>query len=139
MGDLVVFVPKDKKKKSDPTHVPIDFFEHKILAPYDETTGSPSGKKQHYSLDVTKEWGPGSTYLMEALVKSSELEMVVLHVPVTPSGAHMTMTLKHAKVVKLDVFNDSGVQKEKISFIYKIITVADTTSSRESSDKWIAA
>jgi type VI secretion system secreted protein Hcp len=59
--------------------IPALRFLYELKAPRDAATGQASGKRQHSPITMTKEWGPASPQIFQALVMNEVLESVLLH------------------------------------------------------------
>ncbi|MDX6453191.1 MAG: type secretion system secreted protein Hcp [Gaiellaceae bacterium] len=51
---------------------------HEIVSPRDAASGLPTGKRQHKPITITKEWGPSTPLLLNALTTNESLTSVLI-------------------------------------------------------------
>ncbi|MEG5263412.1 Hcp family type VI secretion system effector [Pseudomonas sp. JDS28PS106] len=122
-------------------------FEHSINVPRDPLSGSPTGKRVHEAMRVTKRFDKASPLLMQALARTEILEKVTLDC-YRPSneGAQLyyQIILEDATIVKIrDVMPDSleadrghRTHLQEVSFAYKKIIWKHEIAGTEAEDDW---
>lgn len=122
-------------------------FEHSITVPRDPLSGSPTGKRVHNAMRVTKRFDKASPLLMQALAKTEILEKVSLEC-YRPSNngeqLYYEIILEDATIVEIrDVMPDCleadrghRTHLEEVSFAYKKIIWKHQIAGTEAQDDW---
>lgn len=129
-------------------------YDHSIVSPRDIATGQPSGKRQHGPITITKEWGPASPQLFQALCTNELLTSVLFEFyKTTPEGVeevYHKIKLTEATVSKIHYTTGTGEsagsaktqasydthELEEVSFTYQKIEVESTIGSTMAGDSW---
>jgi type VI secretion system secreted protein Hcp len=129
-------------------------YNHSIKSPRDVSTGQASGKRQHGPITITKEWGPASPQLMQALCTNEVLRSVLFEFfHTTPDGqeeVYHTVTLTNATVSAIEYTTGTGDsagsskttssydthELERVSFTYQRIVVESLTGQTSAEDDW---
>jgi type VI secretion system secreted protein Hcp len=129
-------------------------YSHQIQSPRDVATGQASGKRQHGPITVTKEWGPSSPQIFQALVTNEVLKSVLFEfIHTTPDGAeevYQTIKLTNATVCSAQYLTGTGEsagsaktqstydthELEQISFTYQKIEMEHLPGKTSASDDW---
>ncbi len=130
-------------------------YSHEIQSPRDVATGLASGKRQHGPIAFTKEWGPASPQLFQALVSNEILKSVKFEfIHTTPEGieeVYYTIELEHGTVSGIKSATGIGQDSsgssrhgeaydthelEVIALTYKKITVSHLPGKTSASDDW---
>jgi type VI secretion system secreted protein Hcp len=130
-------------------------YSHEIQSPRDVATGLASGKRQHGPITFTKEWGPASPQLFQALVTNEILKTVKFEfIHTTPEGkeeVYFTIELENATVSSIKyatgMGDDSSASSrhteaydthelETVSLTYKKITASHLPGKTSASDDW---
>lgn len=131
-------------------------YSHEITSPRDIATGQASGKRQHGPITITKEWGPSSPQLFQALVTNEVLKSVFFEfIHTTPDGleeVYHTIKLVNATVAKIRQSTGGGGAEsagsaktsasydthelEDISFTYQRIEVENKPGQTSADDDW---
>lgn len=132
-------------------------FAHQIQSPRDVATGLPSGKRQHGPLTFTKEWGPATPQIMQALCTNEVLPKVsfeFMHTNATGvEEVYYKITLTNATIAKV-VYNTGAqgasessarttaaydsMEVEEVSLTYQKIEHENTVASTMAVDDWKA-
>ena len=131
-------------------------YKHTIQSPRDAATGRASGKRQHGQITFTKEWGPASPQLMQALCTNELLPSVLFEfIKTTDDGQeeiYHTIKLVNATVAKIDYItggaggegvntakHQSGYdthELEAVALTYQRIEMENRTGSTMAEDDW---
>lgn len=129
-------------------------YEHEIVSPRDIASGQASGKRQHYPIKITKEWGPASPQLMVALTTNEALPKVLFEFyKTTPEGVeevYYKITLTNATISRIKYVTGAGEsagtaktqasydthELEEVSFTYQKIEVENTGGQTMAVDDW---
>jgi type VI secretion system secreted protein Hcp len=130
-------------------------YAHDIQAPRDVATGLASGKRQHGPIKFSKEWGPASPQLFQALVTNEILKTVKFEfIHTTPEGieeVYYTIELQNATISRIDYMTGAGLESagtakhtsaydthelEEVSLTYKKITASHLPGKTSASDDW---
>jgi type VI secretion system secreted protein Hcp len=129
-------------------------YQHEIRSPRDVATGQASGKRQHGPVIITKEWGPSSPQLFQALVTNEVLTSVGFEFfHTTPDGleeVYHTVKLVNATVSKIVQSTGTGEsassakttndydthELEEVSFTYQRIEVENLVGQTAAEDDW---
>ncbi len=123
-------------------------FDWEIKSPRDIATGQPSGKRQHGPITITKEWGPASPQLFQALCNNEVLKSVLFEFIRTGDPGeefvHHTIKLVNATVAKMKP--SIGMTKheehadiheiEEISFTYQRVEIENKVGKTMATDDW---
>lgn len=92
-------------------------FEHAIEAPRDVATGRASGKRQHGPIRVTKEWGPATPQILQALATHEILPSVVFEFLKTDESGqeYVYYTIRLTNAVVLGVSQRTGTENTNTS------------------------
>ncbi len=119
---------------------------YEVQSPRDVATGQASGKRQHKPVAITKEWGPATPQLFQALVTNEVLKSVLIEfVAVGRDGrsevAH-SMRLTNATVAHLRQFTEkeqAGLRPlEEVSFTFQKIEINNNRGRTAAMDDWTA-
>jgi len=129
-------------------------YSHEITSPRDVATGQASGKRQHGPVTITKEWGPATPQIFQALVTNEVLKSVLFEfIHTTPDGleeVYHTVKLTNATVAKVRQVTGTGEsaasakttatfdthELEEVSFTYQAIEVENLPGQTSASDDW---
>lgn len=122
-------------------------FEHSVTVPRDPLAGTPTGKRVHHPIRVTKPLDRTSPLLMSALTIGEILKTVTIYC-YRPSdmGAEIyyEIILENATIVEIrdvmpDCLNEDDshrTQMQEVSFAYKKITWKHAVAGTEAVDDW---
>jgi type VI secretion system secreted protein Hcp len=128
-------------------------FEYEIVSPRDAATGQASGKRQHKPITITKEWGPSSPQIFQALATNEVLKKVLFEFFKTDDSGkevcYQTIALENGTISKLRQYSgQAGGAKhgeehdthelEDVSFTFQKITMTNNTGKTAASDDWKA-
>jgi type VI secretion system secreted protein Hcp len=131
-------------------------YRHEIKSPRDAATGQASGKRQHGAISITKEWGPATPQIFQALVTNEVLKSVLFEfIQTTPEGAediYHTIKLVSATISMVrymtggDAVEGSASAKhtstydthelEEVSFTYARIEMEHKPGKTAAFDDW---
>lgn len=129
-------------------------YSHSIKSPRDIATGQASGKRQHGPITITKEWGPSTPQLFQALTTNEQLDSVLFEFfRTTPEGVeevYHKITLTNATVSQIEYTTGSGEsagtakttadydthELERISFTYERIDTESLIGKTAATDDW---
>lgn len=131
-------------------------YRHEIKSPRDVATGQASGKRQHGPVTITKEWGPATPQLFQAVVTNEVLKSVLFEfIHTTPEGAeeiYYTVKLTNATVSQVkymtggNAVEGAGSAKteatydthelEEVSFTYQRIEMEHKPGKTAALDDW---
>ncbi len=125
-------------------------FEYKVISPHDAATGVASGKRQHSPILFTKEWGPASPQIYQALWTNEVLKSVLFEfIRMSPDGKEtifQTVKLTTANIVAVHAYRDHTGAKsndpvqthelEDVSFVFHKIEVTNNIAKTMASDEW---
>lgn len=129
-------------------------YAHEIVSPRDIATGQASGKRQHGPITITKEWGPSSPQLFQALTTNEVLKKVLFEFyQTTPEGVeeiYYKITLTNATVSRIRFTTGKGEsantaktqasydthELEEVAFTYQKIQVESTAGKTMATDDW---
>lgn len=129
-------------------------YSHEIKSPRDVATGQASGKRQHGAIVFSKEWGPSSPQLFQALVTNEVLKSVLFEFfHTTPEGmeeVYHTIKLTNATVSNIKYTTGKGEsagsakttttfdthELEEVSLTYQKIEVESKTGKTMATDDW---
>jgi len=130
-------------------------YQHQIQSPRDAATGQASGKRQHGPISITKEWGPASPQIFQALVTNEVLPTVLFEfIHTTSDGAeetYHTIKLLNATVSSVEYMTGTGGESastakhgsaydthelEKVKFTYQRIEIENVTGKTSAVDDW---
>ena len=130
-------------------------YRHQIQSPRDAATGQASGKRQHGPIAITKEWGPASPQIFQALVTNEVLPNVLFEfIHTTPDGIeeiYHTIKLLNATVSSVEYMTGTGDESsssakhsaaydthelEKVSFTYQRIEIENVIGKTSAEDDW---
>jgi len=116
-----------------------------LSSPRDAATGQASGKRQWKPLTVTKEWGPSSPQIFQALATNEVLKTVLVEFirpdPRGPDSTYATITLTNGAVADVRQYTDAGPpyrQLEEIAFTFQKIEIRDVAGNTSFDDDWVA-
>jgi len=136
---------QDKRKDK---WMPVLGFEYGVKSPRDVATGQASGKRQHQPLIITKEWGPASPQIFQALTTNEVLDSVEIEFTKTnPNGeeyVYHTIKLTNARVVEVkdyvgELHHEAGAavhNLEDVSFTFQRIELEDKDGKTTFNDDW---
>ena len=126
----------------------VQALDHSVVIPRDPQTGLPTGKRIHCPFTVTKEFGPDSPKLYQALASGEQFSNVQLDFyRITAEGTeehYFTIKLEDAILVELEAFYPNAMDPsteymrhmERVSWTYSKITWSHVADSIESEDAW---
>ena len=129
--------------------IPALRFVYAVKSPRDAATGQASGKRQHTPIMITKQWGPASPQIFQALVTNEVLEQVLFEfIQTGADGAeevYYTITLTNAAIADLKQYLDKTQQDtgfaahacEDVSFTFQKIEVEHIGAKTAASDDWM--
>jgi len=115
-----------------------------VVSPRDASTGMASGKRQHQPLVITKEVGPSSKQLHDAMTRGELLRKVTIEFVRTDAGGkeqvYRAIELTNAQVSGIEMRKSTGGMKnanevEEIKLAYQKIEFK-SASVGKASDKW---
>lgn len=130
-------------------------YQHQIQSPRDAATGRASGKRQHGPISITKEWGPASPQIFQAMVTNEVLKSVLFEfIHTTPDGieeVYHTIKLTEATVASVEYMTGTGDDSastakhsaaydthelERVKFTYRRIEIENITGKTSAVDDW---
>jgi len=129
-------------------------YNHEINSPRDISSGQAAGKRQHMAVKITKEWGPSTPQIFQALTTNEVLKSVLFEfVKTTPEGEetiYHTVKLVNATVAKVRQVTGKGEsaessktvatfdthELEEVSFTYQRIEVENKPGKTMAFDDW---
>jgi type VI secretion system secreted protein Hcp len=130
-------------------------YQHQIQSPRDAATGRASGKRQHGPISITKEWGPSSPQIFQAMVTNEILPSVLFEfIHTTPDGieeVYHTIKLVDATVASVEYMtgtddNSASTAKhqaaydthelERVKFTYRRIEIENVVGKTSAVDDW---
>ncbi len=103
--------------------IPFVALDWGVNAPFDTTTGLPTGKRQHKPIILTHALDMASPLFMQAIFNSQTLTSVVISLKLTgQTEPYATVTLVNAHASDFHTHTIGRVQYEDISFVYQKIT-----------------
>lgn len=130
-------------------------FAYVVQSPRNTATGQTAGKRQHKPIVITKEWGPASPQLFQALTSNEVLESVVIEFEkVNASGkeyVYQTIKLTNATILEIRQYtreyqSQSGASKhpagvdtvelEEVSFTFQKIEMTNLDGKTSALDDW---
>jgi len=124
--------------------------EHEIRVPRDMSSSTPTGKRIHSPIVITKELDRSSPMLYSALVNNERLTKITIkHYKPDYAGIlqnHFTVELDNAVVVSIEASQPSYLDKanehisytEKVAFAYQTITWTWLDGGVMAMDDWSA-
>ena len=117
---------------------------YEVLSPRDAATGQASGKRQHKPLVITKEWGPATPQIFQALVTNEALKSVLIEFFTVNAQGQMEVAhwirLTNATVAAVRQFTEkdqSGLHpQEEVSFTFQKIEVSNSRGKTAAADDW---
>jgi type VI secretion system secreted protein Hcp len=123
--------------------IPALGFWYEVKSPRNVATGQASGKRQHFPVVITKEWGPASPMLFQALVSNELLKSVVFEfVQLSAQGiedVYHQITLTNAAVSHIRQYLDKPVGAfplEDIAFTFANIAIENKVGKTTAADSW---
>ena len=128
--------------------IPILGFIYGVLSPRDADSGQATGKRQHKSLTVFKEWGVISPQLFESLVTNEVLPSVIIDEFRTDSEGkeevYMEIRLTNATLAEIKINPErpgdpplwTGREIEQVSFVFEKIEIENKVSKVIAMDNW---
>jgi type VI secretion system secreted protein Hcp len=126
-------------------------FAYGVVMPHD-STGIPSGKRQHQPIVFTKEWGASSPQFYQAAYTNETLKSVLFEFfTVTADGKEEvdhTFKLTNASIGKVAESVQSGAtggpvvdprQLQEISIYFQKIEIVSLSGKTQTSDDWAIA
>lgn len=129
-------------------------YSHEINSPRDVASGQAAGKRQHFPIKITKEWGPATPQIFQALTTNEVLKSVLFEfIKTTPEGEetiYHTIKLVNATVSNVRQVTGKGEsaesskttstwdthELEEVSFTYQRIEVENKTGKTMAFDDW---
>src|ERR1035437_6118285 len=65
-------------KASNPPTMPLVNFRYELVIPRDPASGLPTGARQHKPIVITREWGPVTSQILQALLTNEVLTSVTV-------------------------------------------------------------
>ncbi len=132
-------------------------YNHEIKSPRDVTTGQAAGKRQHGSTTFTKEWGPATPQIFQALCTNEVLPEVRFEFYKTNATGeeyvYHTITLTNATISNIKYMTGASTEGansskhqgaidthelEAVSFSYQKISVENIDGKTMGEDDWHA-
>ncbi len=150
---LTIEGTKQGKIKGEPglgERIPVLRVNYEVTAPRDIATGQASGKRQHGSVLVVKDWSAASPQLLQALAQNEVLKSVLIEFFRTGQGGQEEVTevlrLTNATVskVKMTVSDSTsgdgpaGRLIDEVSFTFQKIEITHPAAKTTFNDDWVA-
>jgi type VI secretion system secreted protein Hcp len=133
-------------QESHANQIKVIAFEHTVAVPRDPLSGTPTSKRVHHPLRVTKPLDRTSPLLMQALTESEGLVVTIQCYRPADQGEepYYEIILDEATIVEIrDVMPDClekdvghRTQMQEVSFAYKNITWKHLAAGTEAGDDW---
>lgn len=118
-------------------------YDFSVLAPYDQASGLPSGKRQYKPVVIAKEWGPSMPQFLSAMANNENLTDVTLEFVDTVKGGatrvHFRVQLQNAHLSEIKQHYNGDIVTDDLSFVFRKITVNDLVGGTIFSDDWSGA
>jgi type VI secretion system secreted protein Hcp len=118
---------------------------YEAASPRDVASGQAAGRRQHKPLVITKEWGPATPQILQALVTNEVLIFVLIEFfALNPQGqlemAH-SIRLTNAAVASVKQFTEKDQRgiypQEEVSFVFQKIEVVNLRGKTAVADDWV--
>jgi type VI secretion system secreted protein Hcp len=110
-----------------------------VIAPFDASSGLPSGKRQHKPIDLTMAADLSSVRLLKASLTNENLPSVGLNfVQKGETSPYLQITLQNVRIVSYSQFTESGQEYDQVQFVYQTITVTWVSPEFIVQDSWSA-
>jgi type VI secretion system secreted protein Hcp len=134
-------------RKDSKQWIPVIAVSHAVESPRDAASGRASGKREHASIKITKEWDAASPQFQRALTENEALRQVVIEfVRTGPQGkeqVYQTVTLTNALVTHIQKIGAShagranNMEQEEIELTFQKIEV-NSNGKTSVKDDWEA-
>lgn len=131
--------------------IPCLAFSYSVETPVDQKTGQATGKRQHGTIRIVKEWGAASPQLLQALSANEVLKEVTIEIAKTETNGweHVCSTVKlsNAAIAKLRPKPGKGRREEvwihsneieEFGIVFQKIEVSDVNAKTSATDDWEA-
>jgi type VI secretion system secreted protein Hcp len=102
--------------------VEVHSFQFGVQSPRDIASGQASGKRQHQSISIVKEWGASTPQLFQALVSNEVLDSVVIRLIEHNHHKRVSHTI-HLSNAHVSEMRHIGGGEYRVSFSYEEIQV----------------
>jgi type VI secretion system secreted protein Hcp len=139
-------------KASNPPTMPLVNFRYELVIPRDPASGLPTGARQHKPIVITREWGPVTSQILQALLTNEVLTSVTVEFVKTNANGqeyvYHTVKLTNATITSLRHYTQAGgpgakhsaggnsLELEEVSFSFQKIEIENKDGKTVAMDDW---
>jgi type VI secretion system secreted protein Hcp len=121
------------------TNVAFVGFDWSVLAPFDPSSGLPTGKRQHKPVNLTMATDAASVRMLRSVFTGENLPSVDLaFVQEGETSPYLQIKLENVRIVSYQQSTESGQEYDQVSFVYQKITVTWVSPQVIVQDSWAA-
>ena len=143
-------------KAGTPPTMPLLNFRYELAMPRDPASGLPTGMRQHKPVVITREWGPATPQILQALLTNEVLTSVTVEFVKTNANGqeyvYHTVKLTNARIASLKHYTKAARQAEgqpakhdsaydrleleDVSFTFEKIEIDNKDGKTSAGDDW---